>query len=128
MKLKSAQNIFAGEISSRDPSEGLQDCNSCIQSPGILVCLIKLTVSLILLSTCLFRPDNCFDFWSGIRLSISICHTIWKLACLDFPFVNFINSVVCRKDVVCWQAPFTKMAMLKVKEDIISDCKLVFCF
>ena len=76
MKLKSAQNIFAGEISSRDPSEGLQDRNSCIHSPGILVCLIKLTVSLILLSTCLFRPDNCFDFRSGIRLSISICHTI----------------------------------------------------
>ena len=31
------------------------------------------------------------------------------------------------KDADCWQEPFLKMAMLKVKEDIISDFKLI-CF
>ena len=27
-------------------------------------------------------PNNCFDFWSGIRLNIPMRHVIWKWQCL----------------------------------------------
>ena len=36
------------------------------------------------------------------------------------------HSVACGKDVDCWQAPFLKMAMVKVREDMTSDCYLIF--
>ena len=52
----------------------------------------KFLVSLILLCSGLFHPNNCFDFWSWICLGTSISHLIWKLACLDFPVVNLINT------------------------------------
>ena len=55
---------------------------------------------------------------SGIRLGIPIHHIIEKLACLDIPVKNFMNNVASGKDVDCWQEPFLKMAMLKVKEDM----------
>ena len=47
---------------------------------------------------------------------------------MDFPIVNFIKTVwlVERMLADCWQVPFSKMAMLKVKEDMVTDCKLIF--
>ena len=38
------------------------------------------------------------------------------------------HSMVYGKVADCWQAPYSKIAMLKVKEDMISDCKLIFSF
>ena len=31
-----------------------------------------------------------------------------------------------RKKADCWQAPFLKKAICKVKDDVVSDCKLIF--
>ena len=36
----------------------------------------------------------------------------------------YIHSVACGKDGDCWQAPFSKMAMLKGKRKY--DCKIIF--
>ena len=36
------------------------------------------------------------------------------------------HGVACGKDTDCWQVPFLKMAILMVKEDMISGCKLIF--
>ena len=36
------------------------------------------------------------------------------------------QSLVCGKDANCWQAPTLEMTMLKVKEDMVTDCKVIF--
>ena len=33
----------------------------------------------------------------------------------------------CGKDADCWQALYSKITMLKLKKDLVSDCKLIFC-
>ena len=38
------------------------------------------------------------------------------------------HSMVYGKVADCRQAPYSEIAMLKVKEDMISDCKLIFSF
>ena len=34
--------------------------------------------------------------------------------------------MACGKDANCWQAPFSKMTMLKVKEEMVRESRLVF--
>ena len=36
------------------------------------------------------------------------------------------HRLACGKDADCWQVLFSKMAILKVKEDMATDCKLIF--
>ena len=36
--------------------------------------------------------------------------------------------MACEKDADYWQALFLKMTMLKIKEDMVKDCKLIFLF
>ena len=38
------------------------------------------------------------------------------------------HSVVCGKDADCWQAPFSNMAMVKVKEEMVSDFNFILSF
>ena len=46
------------------------------------------------------------------------------LACLDFPLIH--NDSIIHKEVDCWQAPFSKMAMLKIKEGVIKSSFFIF--
>ena len=34
--------------------------------------------------------------------------------------------MACGKDADCWKAPFSKITMLKVKEEMVSESRLVY--
>ena len=49
-----------------------------------------------------------------------------KADLLDFSVVNFINKAWFVERTQLLTVPFLKMTMFKVKEDMTSDCKLIF--
>ena len=50
-----------------------------------------------------------------------------KAGLLQFSHCKFHEHSLAL-DTGCWQVLFSKMTVLKVKEDLIADCKLIFLF